>query len=135
MSSAVAVREGVAYGFLSADDPRWEEFDGYHAERGIDPPDRRLAKVACATDSAGRSSFYCLQPKMFAEPLVLHPAHRGAPGVLINLTAMIEVLVEQLVAVSQYVYIVASTESVAKMCEANGMQRVEAPVYVKKVVR
>lgn len=128
---AVVVREGVSYRFIEPDDPAWLDVEREHLARGVDPPKPGSVRVAVASTTRG-TSFYCLQPQLRAEPLFLHPSHRGT-SVLVNLLAMMQAYVEQRVQLGADVWVVADTPETVRMCEAMQMDRVESPVYVKRV--
>ncbi len=136
MAAPQATIDGVQYRFLDdVYDPAWERIDFDHITRDCDPPNRRLARVAVAEDPDGALSYYILQPMIHAEPLKIDTHHRGRPGVLVNLIAMVQAVVAKDAAIAVPVFVVADDPAVSKMCEALGMERVTSPVYVKRVTK
>jgi hypothetical protein len=127
-------RGNVTYGFLQAGDPRWAKVRAAFAERHADPPAETTVVIFAESDDHG-FSFYCLQPMLHAEPLLLHPAHRGNAAVLRNLLAAMQAAVEAVAVTGQNVYVVADTPATAAMCEAMGCERIDVPVYRRTVVK
>lgn len=129
-SSAIVTKSGISYRFLEKSDD-WSDFNAEHILRGVDAPDARLTRVAVAEDAGGDSSYFYVSPQMHCS-LILNPQHRGTK-VLVNLIAMIWTMIEQHLKTGVDVFIVADEPETAKMCEAAGMERVLAPVYVRRV--
>ena len=111
----------MEYRFLADDEfyritPVFEEY-------GSLVPLPALSKVAIAEETDALS-FYVFQLLPHAEPMYIHPKHRGTK-VWFNLAQMLKPL-----AVVRPTFIVAENAESVKMCEALGLKRIPHPVYV-----
>lgn len=111
----------IIYRFLKPDE--YHMVEGIFRDFGAKIPLPNLSMIAVAEED-GAMSFYAFQLLPHAEPMFIHPKHRGTK-VWIKLASMIKPLSEV-----RPTFIVAESKESEAMCKAMGMKKVNYPVYI-----
>lgn len=120
--------EKIAFRFLEKEE--YYKLDCVFNEYQDKVPTPGLSRVAIAElESTGEIiGFFVCQLKSHAEPMWIHPDHRQGK-LWVKLAQMLEPITRR-----SDTYIIASRPEVERMCEALQLEKVNHPVYVRKLI-
>lgn len=123
---------GVEYRWIdgpTATAEEWDRVEGVLAVRGWMSLNRPTSRILVAEREGELLGFMVMQLVPHTEPLWVRPSERGS-GIAESLA---DQMVEFMFSVqSRGWMVVADNPMAAKLCEARGMMKVDAPVYVAK---
>lgn len=105
----------------------WDRIENIMLARGWMKLNPNTSRILVAEKDGAIAGFVCLQLVPHVEPLFVAPSFRG--------TGLAETLSDKLIAfmhesAARGWMAVASDSTVAKLCEKQGMHKIESPVYV-----
>jgi GNAT superfamily N-acetyltransferase len=104
-----------------------EWLNGFLEHKGWTMLNEFTARALCAMENGRVVGFYVLQLFPHAEPLYVDPEYRGT-GISDKLADLMHEYLKE--ARARGYMVIADNPLAAKMCEAHGMKRVTAPVYI-----
>lgn len=121
--SVVLETPTLTYRLLPFDE--WDKVEPEFVRQGVTMPNQNLSAIYVAEDEDGNTSFVTLQLQAHAEPLFIHPAHRGT-----DVHRKLAKMIDESFPANYYAFV--PSPEVGMLAASVGMKPLPWKVYVRE---